>query len=263
MPEEMVRSAAQGFRKRTGLYGEEPDKVAARALISAGESGWDMNPRMGGATYQFAPADLNGLLYAMKDNLSYFAGELGDAKEAGAWALRRGEHAKLCRRYLKNQEGLFMDYNFIEKKQTSIFSAASFYPLYCGMADKEEAQAAREALPCLETAHGVLTCEQNDAAGNYQWDYPNGWAPMQLMVIGGLLRYGYKEDAFRIAEKFKSTVECCYEATGHLWEKYNIVEGTVNVQNEYDMPAMLGWTFGVYEWVTELLKEQKNEENTL
>lgn len=263
MPEEMVRSAAQGFRKRTGLYGEETDKVAARALISAGESGWDMNPRMGGATYQFAPADLNGLLYAMKDNLSYFAGELGDAKEAGAWALRREEHARLCRRYLKNQEGLFMDYNFIEKKQTSIFSAASFYPLYCGMADKAEAQAAREALPCLETAHGVLTCEQNDAAGNYQWDYPNGWAPMQLMVIGGLLRYGYKEDAFRIAEKFKSTVECCYEATGHLWEKYNIVEGTVNVQNEYEMPAMLGWTFGVYEWVTELLKEQKNEENTL
>ncbi len=261
MPEEMIQSAAQVFRERTGLYGEESDEVAARGMISAGESGWDMNPRMGGATYRFAPADLNSLLYAMEDNLSYFAGELEKSKEEKRWVSLQEERAKLCRMYLKNPEGLFMDYDFVEKKRTHIFSAASFYPLYCGMANAKEAQAAREALPRLETAHGVLTCEQNDVTGNYQWDYPNGWAPMQLMVIGGLLRYGYREDAFRIAEKFKFTVERCYEATGHLWEKYNIVEGSVNVQNEYEMPAMLGWTFGVYEWVTELLRERLREQN--
>ena len=74
------------------------------------------------------------------------------------------------------------------------------------------------------------------------------------MVAGGLLRYGYKEDARRIAEKFTALVEACYEATGHLWEKYNVVDGSVNVRDEYDMPTMLGWTFGVYAWFKKMLE---------
>ena len=222
------------------------DEEAARGLISAGESGWDVNPRMSARSYEYAPADLNSLMYAMEDNLSFFASELQKQEEAKAWKALRDRRAGLCRKYLKNPEGLFMDYHIPDKKQTSIFSAASFYPLYCGMANEEEAEAARNALPLLETAYGILTCEKNDTPGNYQWDYPNGWAPMQLMVAGGLLRYGYREDALRIAKKFTDTVERCYEQTGHLWEKYNIVEGNIEAVNEYDMPTMMGWTFGVY-----------------
>lgn len=256
MPEEKLHSVAEAFRKRTGLCEKVEDEVAARGMMSAGESGWDMNPRMAGITFQFAPVDLNSLLYAMKDNLSYFAGELGKVGEAKEWTSLREKHAKLCTRYLKNPEGLFVDYNFVEKKQTNIFSVASFYPLYCGLATEEDAKVARRELSRLETDYGVLTCEKNDVAGNYQWDYPNGWAPMQLIVIGGLIHYGYQEDALRVARKFKSTVDYCFETTGHLWEKYNVIEGSVNVQNEYEMPAMLGWTFGVYEWVTKLLRNK-------
>jgi alpha,alpha-trehalase len=48
-------------------------------------------------------------------------------------------------------------------------------------------------------------------------------------------------------------VERCFAQTGHLWEKYNMLDGSVNVQNEYDMPPMLGWTFGVYETFLKLL----------
>ena len=256
MPEEKLHSVAEAFRKRTGLCEDVEDEVAARGMLSAGESGWDMNPRMAGITFQFAPVDLNSLLYAMKDNLSYFAGELGKVGEVKEWASLREKHAKLCTMYLKNPEGLFADYNFVEKKQTNIFSAASFYPLYCGLATEEDAKATRRVLSRLETDYGVLTCEKNDVAGNYQWDYPNGWAPMQLIVIGGLMHYGYQEDALRVARKFKSTVDYCFETTGHLWEKYNVIEGSVNVPNEYEMPAMLGWTFGVYEWVTKLLRNK-------
>ena len=28
--------------------------------------------------------------------------------------------------------------------------------------------------------------------------------------------------------------------------KYNVVEGNINVSNEYEMPAMLGWTAGTF-----------------
>jgi alpha,alpha-trehalase len=48
-------------------------------------------------------------------------------------------------------------------------------------------------------------------------------------------------------------VESCYEQTGHLWEKYNVVKGNAEVVDEYTMPTMLGWTFGVYVYFCKLL----------
>ena len=148
-----------------------------------------------------------------------------------------------------------MDYNFLTGQLTDIFSVACFYPLYCGMATEEEAIIAKDSLYRIETEYGVVTCEKNNVPGTYQWGYPNGWAPMHMIVVGGLLRYGFKEEAYRIATKFVNMVERCYEETGHLWEKYNAVEGSVNVQNEYEMPAMLGWTFGVYTWMKDMLSK--------
>ena len=254
LPEKMVKSAAKNFRERTGLCVKD-DETAARALISAGESGWDMNPRMTDKTYQVAPADLNSLMYSMEENLSYFASELGIWGDAEKWKELSVERARLCRKYLKNSENIFMDYDFVEDRLTEVFSAACYYPLYCGMATEDEAKAARDNLSRLETEHGIITCEKTGIAGTYQWGYPNGWAPMQMIVVVGLLNYGYKEDASRIATKFVNLIEKCYNETGHLWEKYNVVDGSVNVRNETEMPAMLGWTYGVYVWFRKLLEE--------
>lgn len=253
---EKIIAESKQFRDRTGLLVDAPDEIAARALVSAGESGWDMNPRMNSKTYQFAPADLNSLMYAMEDNLCYFAAELGNHKDAGVWSELREVRAELCRQYLKNSDGIFMDYDFVAQEQNDIFSAACFYPLYCGMATKEEAKAAQESLYRIEAAFGIVTCEKTEDPGNYQWGYPNGWAPMQMVVVDGLLRYGYEEDACRIARKFIKLVEESYASSGHLWEKYNVVDGNIKVQDEYEMPTMLGWTFGVYVWFKDLLSKK-------
>ena len=252
---EKIVAESKQFRDRTGLLVDAPDEIAARALVSAGESGWDMNPRMNSKTYQFAPADLNSLMYAMEDNLCYFAAELGKHKDAGVWSELREVRAELCRQYLRNSDGIFMDYDFVAQEQNDIFSAACFYPLYCGMATKEEAKAAQESLYRIEAAFGIVTCEKTEDPGNYQWGYPNGWAPMQMVVVDGLLRYGYEEDACRIARKFIKLVEESYASSGHLWEKYNVVDGNIKVQDEYEMPTMLGWTFGVYVWFKNMLSE--------
>jgi alpha,alpha-trehalase len=65
-------------------------------------------------------------------------------------------------------------------------------------------------------------------------------------VIQGLRNYGYEQDARRIAGEFVRVVSANFQATGDLWEKYNVVDGSIRVINEYDMPAMLGWTAGVF-----------------
>ena len=59
-------------------------------------------------------------------------------------------------------------------------------------------------------------------------------------------KYGFKTDALRVAEKYTSSIEKIFGETNNLWEKYNAVDGTINVTNEYEMPDMLGWTAGVY-----------------
>ena len=234
-----------------GLTREE----LAYGLLAAGESGWDCTPRMTWESYNYAALDLNCLLYAQEACLAEFACILGKPEEQKHWQKRSEERSVLCRKYLQAENGVFFDYHLLKQKQNALVSVACFYPLFCGLATIQEAEAAYNLLPILETEHGILTCEQCDVSGSYQWGYPNGWAPMQYIVVKGLLNYGYNEDAKRIARKFVNTVERCFTATGHLWEKYNMLDGSVNVCNEYDMPPMLGWTFGVYTVFLKLLSE--------
>lgn len=253
MPPERESAYAAAMEKRMGSdMGLSRDELAY-GLLSAGESGWDCTPRMTWETYNYAPIDLNCLLYEQERSLAECARILGKQEAQALWRKRSEERAALCRKYLQADNGIFFDYHLLQKKQNKLVSVACFYPLFCGLATQQEAEAAYGLLPQLETEHGILTCEQCDVPGSYQWGYPNGWAPMQYVVVKSLLDYGYEEDAKRIARKFVNTVERCFAQTGHLWEKYNMLDGSVNVQNEYDMPPMLGWTFGVYVTFLKLL----------
>ena len=62
-----------------------------------------------------------------------------------------------------------------------------------------------------------------------------------------------REDARRIASKYAATVIRNFQKTRNLWEKYNVVEGNINVSNEYEMPTMVGWTAGTFVFATDYL----------
>ena len=138
------------------------------------------------------------------------------------------------------------DYNVKEDNLSPVFSVASYYPLFAGAANKQQAQAAVDNLYRIEAKYGVVTCEKGNNEGIYQWDYPNGWACLQYIIVKGLLNYGYNEKAKEIAIKFSGLIEKVFEETGNLWEKYNVVEGNIKVKNEYAMPPMMGWSAGIY-----------------
>lgn len=90
----------------------------------------------------------------------------------------------------------------------------------------------------------MATCEPGARTSAFQWDYPNGWAPLHFIAVHGLLRYGYRAEAERIARKYIHAIDRTFAETGTLWEKYNVTDGTLNVTDEYKMPPMLGWTAG-------------------
>ena len=232
-----------------GRIGYKPegytDSQIAREYLAICESGWDANPRFEYETYDNAAVDLNSLLYALESNMAYFADELENG-ESEAWTKLASDRKATMIKYFENEDGLLVDYNFEKKKQSEIFSVASLYPLFVGLADEKHAKAVMDNLDRLEREYGLLTCEENDVEGTFQWDAPNGWACLQYIAIIGLDNYGYKEEARQIAEKYVLLVEKVFKETGNLWEKYNVIEGNVNVKGEYDMPPMMGWSAGTY-----------------
>lgn len=250
---ERVKETTQYLIDRIGYRPDCTDEELARGYLSTGESGWDFNPRMYFETYKFAPADLNSLLYAQEDQLAYFANELGLTDEKSKWESQRDKRAELCRKYLQGEDSVFYDYNLEKGQHTELVSCACFYPLFVGMATQEEAKAALEVLPRIELEYGVSCCEKSDMKGRFQWGYPNGWPPTHRIVVDGLMRYGYVEDAKRIAEKYLNVVERAFEQTENMWEKYNVLEGNAEAVDEYQMPTMLGWTFGTYYYFCKML----------
>jgi len=56
-------------------------------------------------------------------------------------------------------------------------------------------------------------------------DFPNGWAPLQHLIVEGLLKYGSKEARFLaedIATRWIRTNHDAYKQSGAMHEKYDV-----------------------------------------
>lgn len=242
------------YMDRTQLFEENPDyEKIAKHMLAEGESGWDYTPRYNNCALDFVQIDLNSLLYALENNMSDFAEILGNT-EASLWQERANKRKELINKYLWNEErGTFLDRNYITGEWSPVFSGASYFSMMCGVANVEQAASMQKLLSLIEYEHGIVCCEQHNLKAVYQWDYPNCWAPVHHAVVMGLKNYGYAEDVKRLCKKFTTMLENVFEQTGNLWEKYNAVDGSINVINEYEMPTMLGWTAGTYLYCLENL----------
>lgn len=262
-PEDFNRAHAGWLCERCHLEipeSEEEIREYAQCFLAFAESGWDCTSRFGLRAHEFNPVCLNALLYGMEANLAYFAQVLENGEEAHWTALAEERKGRMNTYMWDESLGAFLDYDFRRNEKGGLFSAASFYPLTFGLATPEQAARTVALLPRIEREFGVSCCEAREGIMSLQWDEPNGWACLQYMVIRGLLNYGYREEALRIARKYAGVVEKNFRETGNLWEKYNVVAGTVSTATEYETPTMMGWSAGVYLYVCALLEENGEKE---
>ena len=83
---------------------------------------------------------------------------------------------------------------------------------------------------CTEKARGEIS--ENRPAR--QWDYPNGWAPHQMMIWKGLLNYGYIEKAHELIYRWLWMItKNAVNYNGTIPEKYDVVSATHKVFAEY------------------------------
>ena len=251
------------------------------------ESGHDTSYRLLDLCADLATVDLNSLLYRIESDIadiiqSEFRGSFtrpgGRKMSAAEWRSRAERRKALMDRYLWNPDrGLYFDYDVREKRQRPYVSATTFYPLWAGAATKEQAASlVRHALPLLESAGGILSSDEasrgpvSPERPERQWDYPNGWAPHQMIVWRGLINYGYDSVASRLAYRWLYTITSnAVNYNGTIPEKFDIVRRTHRVFAEYGNVGTtfsyitregFGWTNASYQLGLDLLSPSLRDE---
>jgi len=210
------------------------------------ESGFDVSFRFGpfgAATHHYVPVCLNSLLYKTEKDLEQISRWLGHSDDAETWSKRAEERKKLITRYLWDEKsGWFFDYNLQTAKRSSYRYATTFYPLWAGLATPGQAKAVAKNLTELERPGGVAMSAEDTGA---QWDLPYGWGNIEMLVIDGLRRYGFKADADRVSYEFVSMVAEDFRRDGNIREKYNVMtrSSESHVELGYQMNVVgFGWT---------------------
>ena len=259
LSEERIYQLADSMLRRTSADPPSDKKQVcqyAASILSLLESGWDCTSRFGLRPTKYNWVELNALLYAIEDNMAFFAKELCLSQDNLIWSERKELRCKLINEYLYDETaGMFCDYDFEFNKKSSIFSVASFYPLFVGLATDEQAKNTRHNLFRIEQEYGISASEPIKETMDLQWDYPHGWACLNYIVVNSLLRYGYDDDAYRIAKKYVNLLERNFDSTGGIWEKYDVVTGEPSISKENATKhTMMGWTAGVYVYFKKALK---------
>ena len=234
---------------------EEAEDVALskefyRGDRSMRESGFDVSFRFGphgAGTHHYAAVCLNSLLYKYEKDMEAMSQMLGKPQEAETWKRRAADRGDRIQKYLWDEEnGLFFDYNFDQKERSTYVYITTFYPMWAGLASKEQAARIMKNIGKLEQPGGLVMSPYESEG---QWDFPYAWAPTQLLAVEGMRRYGFNADADRISFNFLSMVAANFRYDGTIREKYNAVtrSSETTVRAGYNINVVgFGWTNAVF-----------------
>lgn len=228
------------------------------------ESGHDTSYRVERRCADLAMIDLQALLYKYERDMGeMIRDEFGDALDIGEcepmhsaeWferaAFRKQQVDKFC---WNEGKGLYFDYDLRTGEQSLYESVTSFWTLWAGMAS--EAQARRMvhvSLRKFEATGGLVTGTEESrgpvslARPNRQWDYPYAWPPHQMMAWEGLDKYGFVDDARRLAYRWLYMITTAFvNFNGIVPEKFDAVALSHLVHAEYGNQGTpregFGWT---------------------
>lgn len=240
---------ATEFEQRLGKKFEADREELGSNVLAECESGWDFSPRFNHRCTEYAPIDLNCIMYINEMVIATFESDLIEKQKYENFALLRKQ--KMLK-YMFNGE--FLNDAIPGKTVSNTVSVATLFPFLVGI--QSDKITLKKLLHRLECKNGISACEkQNYNNTIYQWGYPNMWAPLVYFAFFALKQSGLIVDANRIGEKYLTAVEKTFEKTLKLWEKYDAETGEKATVNEYTETEMLGWTAGVYNDIYEEINQ--------
>ncbi len=232
---------------------EEKKPELYRHIRAAAESGWDFSTRWFEDVNEFStirtteilPIDLNSLLFNTEELLAVLYDVSGDEQKSNAYRVLADSRKEAINKFFWNDDaGMYQDILWGTKSPTGFISAASFYPMYFGTATEERATTQTPILlDTLLLQGGIVTTR---VESGQQWDYPNGWAPLQWIAIKGMENFGLSTEADDVAARWLAINKKVFSNTGKMMEKYNVVDTTLIAGGgEYPTQDGFGWTNGV------------------
>ena len=194
------------------------------------------------------------------------------------WKEKANSRKILVDKYFWNEsKGMYFDYNVVTNKQSDFVAATTLMPLWSNLCSKHQASLlVKTAIPLLKEKGGIAGCTKASIEKigkdqpQRQWDYPNGWAPHQMMIWKGLLNYGFVDEAQELIYRWLFMItKNAVDYNGTIPEKYDVVEathkvfaeyGNVGTDFEYISPEGFGWMNASYNLGVSLL-DKKNISN--
>jgi len=246
------------------------------------ESGHDTSYRIEGHCADLNLVELNAMLYKYESDFSEiiqqeFNGDF-QGYTAAYWKEKANSRKVLVDKYLWNEsKGMYLDYNVVTNKQSDFVAATTLMPLWSNLCSEHQArQLVKTALPLLKEKGGIAGCTKasiekiSKNQPQRQWDYPNGWAPHQMMIWKGLLNYGFVDEAQELIYRWLFMItKSAVDYNGTIPEKFDVVEathkvfaeyGNVGTNFEYISPGGFGWMNASYNLGVSLL-DKKNISN--
>ncbi len=281
--------------QKAGMETSEYEKLYASGIIenkelehyfihdrSVRESGHDTSYRLEGICANLNVVELNAFLYKYEtDFADLIETEFDDAfvvndktYSSSYWREKAAARKEKVDHFMWNpSQGLYFDYNFIKKKKTDFISATLFTPLWANMASQEQAAlVVQNAIPLLKEKGGIASCtaksrgEISKERPQKQWDYPNGWAPHQMMIWKGLQNYGFEKEVQELVYRWLYMItKNAVDYNGTIPEKYDVVSATHKVFAEYGNVGTdfqyitregFGWMNASFQYGMSLLKPE-------
>ncbi len=202
--------------------------IEGERLCRSGESGADNSPRFDSAVELDAP-DFSAFLAHDYECLGRLFERLGREDRAAACFDRSKAIGEAINALLWCEEsGFYMDRD-LEGRFTGIKAVSGFVPLWAGVATPERAERLVQHLenpatfgsafpiPSVSLDSGVFTKDM--------WRGPS-WINMNWLIIEGLGRYGFHDQARRLREQTLDTVGRWYERDGSVFEFYDALDLT-------------------------------------
>lgn len=237
-------------------YNRRTDKLTPlfyKGDRSMRESGFDPSERYGPFStdiIHYNGVDLNCLLYRIEGEAAEIEKLANDESKAKVWEQRAQDRKEKINRYCWDEKaGLYFDYDFVTGQRRNYPFATTFYPLWVGVASQRQAARIVANMKLFEQPGGLQT--STNVSGD-QWDSPFGWAPLELIAVQGLRRYGYNSEADRISIEFLSLIMQEFAAHNAIFEKYDVVhrksQVSAGIKFGYSSNEIgFGWTNAAFE----------------
>ncbi|GBE87888.1 trehalase-domain-containing protein [Sparassis latifolia] len=163
-------------------------------------------------------------------------------QSSAIWFERAEFRKRMIDKYCWNEsKSLYFDYDTVQEKQILYESVTAFWTLWAGCASEEQCwKLISNSLKKFEVLGGLVSGTEESRGKisldrpNRQWDYPYAWPPHQIMTWVGLERYGYLEDAQRLAYRFLYMMTTAFvDFNGVVPEKFDAVRLSHLVDAEY------------------------------